>query len=64
MPNSLEDIQDKNKFTNYLNEILSAENAIVERIHKRIQETQFRESKNTLQQEFQEEKNHQSKLRN
>jgi ferritin-like metal-binding protein YciE len=51
------------KFVEYLNEILSAENAIVERLNKRIQETQFEESKKNLQQELQEEMNHQSRLR-
>jgi ferritin-like metal-binding protein YciE len=62
--NSKADGPDKNKFIEYLNEILSAENAIVERSRKRIQETQFPESKNILQQQLQEEKNHQSKLKN
>ena len=51
------------KFVEYLNEILSAENAVVERLNKRIQETQFEESKKTLQQELQEEMNHQSRLK-
>ena len=64
MSNSKADGPDKNKFIEYLNEILSAENAIVERSRKRIQETQFPESKNILQQQLQEEKNHQSKLKN
>src|SRR5207248_1083872 len=64
MSNSIDDRPDKNKFIEYLNEILSAENAIVERLHKRIQETQFHESRNTLQQELQEERNHQGKLKN
>jgi ferritin-like metal-binding protein YciE len=64
MSNSIDDKSDKNRFTEYLNEILSAENAIVERLHKRIQETQFPESKNTLQHELLEEKNHQSRLKN
>ncbi len=64
MSNSIDDRADKNKFIEYLNEILSAENAIVERLHKRIQETQFHEPRNTLQQELQQERNHQSKLKN
>jgi ferritin-like metal-binding protein YciE len=64
MSNSIDNTPDKNKFIEYLNEILSAENAIVERLHKRIQETQFLESKNTLQHELQEERNHQGKLKN
>jgi ferritin-like metal-binding protein YciE len=54
---------DNDKFVEYLNEILSAENAVVERLNKRIQETQFEESKKTLQQELHEEINHQSRLR-
>jgi ferritin-like metal-binding protein YciE len=54
---------DNDKFIEYLNEILSAENAVVERLNKRIQETQFEESKKTLQQELHEEINHQSRLR-
>jgi ferritin-like metal-binding protein YciE len=54
---------DNDKFVEYLNEILSAENAVVERLNKRIQETQFEESKKTLQQELHEEINHQSRLK-
>ena len=54
----------ENKFIECLNEILSAENAIVERLHKRIQETPFSESKNTLQEELSEEKDHQNRLKN
>jgi ferritin-like metal-binding protein YciE len=53
----------RDKLVEYLNEILSAENAVVERLNKRIQETQFEESKKTLQQELQEEINHQSRLK-
>jgi ferritin-like metal-binding protein YciE len=64
MFNSIDDKSDKKRFTEYINEILSAENAIVERLHNRIQETQFPEFKNTLQHELQEEKNHQSRLKN
>ena len=54
----------ENKFIECLNEILSAENAIVERLHKRIQETPFTDSKNTLQEELYEEKEHQNRLKN
>jgi ferritin-like metal-binding protein YciE len=54
---------DNDKFVEFLNEILSAENAVVERLNKRIQETQFEESKKTLQQELHEEINHQSRLK-
>lgn len=52
-----------NQFIEYLNEILSAENAIVERLNKRIiQKTP--ETKSTLQHELDEEINHQNKLKN
>ncbi|MFL6349111.1 MAG: DUF892 family protein, partial [Nitrososphaeraceae archaeon] len=63
MPSSTENKLNKDKFVEYLNEILSAENAIVERLNKRIQETQFEESKKTLQQELQEETNQQNRLK-
>jgi ferritin-like metal-binding protein YciE len=63
VPSLTESKPNKDKFVEYLNEILSAENAIVERLNKRIQETQFEESKKTLQQELQEETNHQSRLK-
>jgi ferritin-like metal-binding protein YciE len=53
----------KDKFIEYLNEILSAENAVVERLTKRMQETQFEESKKILRKELEEEMNHQSRLR-
>jgi ferritin-like metal-binding protein YciE len=53
----------KDKFVEYLNEILSAESAVVERLNRRIQETHFEESKKPLQQELQEEMNHQSRLK-
>ena len=54
---------DNDKFIEYLNEILSAENAIVERLNKRIQETQFEESKKILQEELEQEKNHRNRLK-
>jgi ferritin-like metal-binding protein YciE len=53
----------KDKFIEYLNEILSAENAVVERLNKRIQETQFEESKKLLLKELEDEMNHRSRLR-
>ena len=53
----------KDKFIEYLNEILSAENAVVERLNKRIEETHFQESKKILWKELEEELNHQSRLR-
>ena len=53
----------KDRFIEYLNEILSAENAVVERLNKRIQETQFEESKKVLRKDLEDEMNHQSRLR-
>jgi ferritin-like metal-binding protein YciE len=53
----------KDKFIEYLNEILSAENAVVERLNKRIQETQFEESKKLLLKELEDEMNQRSRLR-
>jgi ferritin-like metal-binding protein YciE len=53
----------RDKFIEYLNEILSAENAVVERLNKRIQETQFEESKKLLLKELEDEMNHRSRLR-
>jgi ferritin-like metal-binding protein YciE len=53
----------KDKFIEYLNEILSAENAVVKRLNKRIQETQFEESRKILRKELEDEMNHQSRLR-
>jgi ferritin-like metal-binding protein YciE len=58
-----EDKPNKDKFVEYLNEILSAENAVVERLNKRIRETQSEESKKGLQQELHQETNHQSRLK-
>ena len=54
---------DNDTFIEYLNEILSAENAVVERLNKRIQETQFEESKKILQEELEQEANHQNRLK-
>jgi ferritin-like metal-binding protein YciE len=53
----------KDRFIEYLNEILSAENAVVERLNKRIEETHFEESKKILRKELEEEMNHQNRLR-
>jgi ferritin-like metal-binding protein YciE len=53
----------KDKFIEYLNEILSAENAVVERLNKRIQETQFEQSKKLLLKELEDEMNQRSRLR-
>src|SRR5215207_7933140 len=53
-----------NKFIDCLNEILSAENAGIERLHRRIQETHIQESKNILQDHITEEKEQQQRLKN
>ena len=63
MPGLTENKLNKDKFIEYLNELLSAENAVVERLNKRIQETQFEESKKILRKELEQEMNHQSRLR-
>ena len=60
--NPPEDKLDNDKFVKYLNEILSAENAIVARLNKRIQETQFEESKKILHEELEQEMNHRNRL--
>jgi ferritin-like metal-binding protein YciE len=53
----------KTNFIEYLIEILSLENAALERLDRRIQETLGKNSQNSLQQQFQEEKEQQSRLR-
>jgi ferritin-like metal-binding protein YciE len=63
VPSLTENKPNKEKFVECLNEILSAENAVVKRLNRRIQETQYEESKKTLHQELQEEMNHQSRLK-
>ena len=40
---------DKTNFIVYLNEILSIENAVIERLHRRMQVTSLTSSQNTLQ---------------
>jgi len=55
---------DKGRLVDYLNEILAAENAITERLHKRINETTINELKNLFTKELVERKNHQNVLRN
>lgn len=60
---NLDKESDKGRLVDYLNEILAAENAITERLHKRINETTINELKNLFTQELGERKNHQSTLR-
>ena len=47
---------DKTDFIVYLNEILSIENAVIERLHRRMQETSLQNLQNSLQDQLQEEK--------
>ena len=53
-----------NKFINYLNEILSAENAAIERLFIRIQETPIIDSKKILDEHLLQEKEQQKRLTN
>jgi uncharacterized membrane protein len=53
---------ENNKFIDPLNEILSIENAVIERLERRILETPIKDSKNLLQQHLQEEKEQQRRL--
>jgi ferritin-like metal-binding protein YciE len=55
---------DKTDFIVYLNEILSIENAVIERLHRRMQETSPQNLQNSLQHQLEEEKEQQSKLEN
>ena len=52
----------KSKFVDYLNEILSAENAAIDRLQTRIQETPIQEAKQRLQQHLQETRGQQGRL--
>ena len=53
-----------NKFIDHLNEVVSIENAAIERLERRIQETAIQDSKKILQQHLQEEKEQQRRLVN
>jgi ferritin-like metal-binding protein YciE len=53
---------ENNKSIDHLNEILSIENAAIERLERRIVETHIQGSKNLLQQHLQEEKEQQRRL--
>jgi ferritin-like metal-binding protein YciE len=57
------DNTNKTNFIDYLNEILSLENAALERLDRRIQESPVKNSQISLQQQFHEEKEQQSRLR-
>ena len=56
------DIDENNKFIDHLNEVVSIENAAIERLERRIQETAIQDSKKILQQHLQEEKEQQRRL--
>ncbi|HET7643356.1 MAG TPA: DUF892 family protein, partial [Nitrososphaeraceae archaeon] len=51
-----------NKFIDHLNEVVSIENAAIERLERRIQETAIQDSKKILQQHLKEEKEQQRRL--
>jgi ferritin-like metal-binding protein YciE len=55
---------DKTDFIVYLNEILSIENAVIERLHRRMQGTSLQNLQNSLQDHLEEEKEQQSRLEN
>lgn len=55
---------DKTKLIVYLNEILSIENAVIKRLHRRMQQTSLPNSRNILQDQLQEEKEQHSRLEN
>src|SRR5215213_4880021 len=54
---------ENNKFIEHLNEVLSAENAAIERLERRIHEIPIQDSKKILQQHLQEEKEQQRRLK-
>ena len=60
--NSSKNKDENNKLIDHLNEILSIENAVIERLERRILETPIKDSKNLLQQHLQEEKEQQRRL--
>ena len=53
---------ENDKSIDYLNEVLSIENAVIERLERRILETPIQDSKKLLQQHLQEEKEQQRRL--
>ena len=56
------DNDENNKFIDHLNEVVSIENAAIERLERRIQETAIQDSKKILQQHLQEDKEQQRRL--
>src|SRR5690242_16363725 len=59
-----EDAIDRMTFLECLNDLLSAENAVIERLDKRILETSIQESKRKLQQQLKEQHKQHSRLEN
>src|SRR5919108_3060965 len=57
------DNTNKTNFIEYLNEVLSLEDAVLERLDRRRQETPVKNLQISLQQQFQEEKEQQNRLR-
>ena len=53
---------ENSKSIDHLNELLSIENAVIERLERRILETLIKDSKNLLQQHLKEEKEQQRRL--
>jgi ferritin-like metal-binding protein YciE len=58
------DIPDRIAFIDSLNDLLSAENTVIERLDKRILETHIQELKNLLQEQLKQEHKQQSRLEN
>ena len=59
-----EDAIDRMTFLECLNDLLSAENTVIERLDKRILETSIQESKRKLQQQLKEQHKQHSRLEN
>jgi ferritin-like metal-binding protein YciE len=59
-----EDAIDRMTFLEYLNDLLSAENTVIERLDKRILESPIQESKRKLQQQLKEQHKQHSRLEN
>jgi ferritin-like metal-binding protein YciE len=55
---------DRTDFVSYLNELLSIENAVIDRLHRRMQETSRQNSQNSLKDHLQEEIEQQRRLEN
>ena len=60
----LTDSLNKVKLVEYLNEILAAENAAIERLGRRIKETSIEQSKKMSQHQLKEEERQQNRLQN